>query len=80
MLKAVQNVYEVCNIFCATANDVEVVLAETAQGRGILGVVDGLKSKGVESEKDARDREGAAEEVRIQDVKIGSRGARERGS
>jgi hypothetical protein len=56
VLKAVQNVYEVCNVFCATANEVEVVIAETEQGRGIVGVIDGLKSKGVEDEKDARDR------------------------
>jgi hypothetical protein len=41
---------EVCRVFCATANPVEVVIAETAQGRGILGVIDGGKSKGVEDE------------------------------
>jgi hypothetical protein len=39
---------EVCNIFCATANPVEVIVAETAQGRGVLGVVDGASPKGVE--------------------------------
>jgi hypothetical protein len=39
---------EVCRIFCATANPVEVVIAETDQGRGIMGVIDGGKSKGVE--------------------------------
>jgi adenosine/AMP kinase len=42
----------VCHIFCATANPVEVVIAETEQGRGILGVVDGLKSKGIEEDED----------------------------
>ena len=43
---------EVCGIFCATANPVEVVIAETDQGRGIMGVIDGGKSKGVEEAKD----------------------------
>ena len=48
ILNAVKNVPEVCRIYCATANRVEVIVAETATGRGILGVVDGVKSKGVE--------------------------------
>jgi uncharacterized protein len=43
-------VAEVCHIFCATANPVEVVIAETDLGRGILGVIDGGKSRGVEDE------------------------------
>jgi adenosine/AMP kinase len=47
VLKAVQNVPEVCRIFCATTNAAEVLLAETAQGRGILGVIDGSSPKGV---------------------------------
>lgn len=55
-LNAVKAVPEVCNIFCATANEVEVMLAETKQGRGIMGVIDGLRSKGIEKEKDAKDR------------------------
>ena len=50
VLNAVKMVPEVCHIFCATANPVEVILAETEQGRGILGVVDGIRSKGVEAE------------------------------
>jgi len=50
VLNAVKMVPEVCRIYCATANPVEVVMAETEQGRGILGVVDGLKSKGIEDE------------------------------
>ncbi len=58
VLNAMKNVPEVCNIYCATANDVEVVLAETGTGRGILGVIDGLKSKGLETEKDAAERKG----------------------
>jgi adenosine/AMP kinase len=50
VLNAVKMVPEVCRIFCATANPTEVVLAETEQGRGILGVVDGFRPKGVEDE------------------------------
>jgi adenosine/AMP kinase len=56
VLSNVKNVPEVCRIFCATANPVEVVLAETSQGRGILGVIDGSHVKGIETEKDVRDR------------------------
>ncbi len=52
VLKTVQAVAEVCRIFCATANPTEVILAETDQGRGILGVVDGMKSQGIEDEED----------------------------
>jgi len=48
VLNAVKLCPEVCRIFCATANPVEVILAQTAQGRGILGVVDGSSPKGVE--------------------------------
>ena len=50
MLNAVKAVPEVCCIFCATANDVEVIVAESEKGRGILGVIDGEKPKGVEDE------------------------------
>ncbi|RMF86736.1 MAG: hypothetical protein D6736_14405 [Nitrospinota bacterium] len=56
VLNAIKNVPEVCRIFCATANPVEVVLAETEQGRGILGVIDGLKSKGIETAEDVAER------------------------
>jgi len=56
ILNAVKNVSEVCRIFCATANPVEVVIAETETGRGILGVIDGLKTKGVETEADIKAR------------------------
>ena len=52
ILNAIKNVPEVCRIFCATANPVEVIIAETEQGRGILGVVDGFASKGIETEDD----------------------------
>ena len=51
VLNTVKMVPEVCRIFCATANPVEVVIAETDQGRGIMGVIDGGKSKGIEDEK-----------------------------
>jgi adenosine/AMP kinase len=56
VLNAIKNVPEVCRIFCATANPVEVIIAESEQGRGILGVIDGLKSKGIETEEDIEER------------------------
>ena len=56
LLDKVKAVPEVCNIFLATANPFQVVLAETEQGRGILGVVDGYASKGIETEKDLQER------------------------
>ncbi len=56
ILNTVKNVPEVCRIFCATANPVEVIVAETEQGRGILGVVDGVKANGIESEADVKTR------------------------
>lgn len=56
VLNAIKNVQEVCNIFCATANPVEVIIARTEQGRGILGVVDGESPKGIEGTKDIQDR------------------------
>lgn len=52
VLNAVKNVTEVCRVFCATANPTEVLVAETGQGRGILGVVDGSAPLGVEEEDD----------------------------
>ena len=58
VLNAVKAVPEVCRIFCATANPVEVIIAETGQGRGILGVVDGFASKGIETEEDIESRKG----------------------
>jgi adenosine/AMP kinase len=58
VLKAVQAAYEVCNIFCATANPVQVIVAESEQGRGVLGVIDGSSPKGVESAEDADQRKG----------------------
>ena len=52
VLNAIKQVPEVCRIYCATANPVQVILAETGQGRGILGVVDGASPKGVEGPED----------------------------
>jgi adenosine/AMP kinase len=51
ILNAVKMIPEVCRIYCATANPVEVVIAETDQGRGVLGVIDGGKSRGVEDDQ-----------------------------
>jgi len=48
VLNAIKNCPEVCSIFCATANPVEIILAESSQGRGVLGVIDGFSPKGVE--------------------------------
>jgi uncharacterized protein len=56
VLRNVKDTYEVCSIFCATANPVEVVLAETEQGRGIIGVIDGEKPKGIEGDKERVER------------------------
>jgi adenosine/AMP kinase len=56
VLNSVKNVPEVCQVFCATANPVEVIVAESEQGRGILGVIDGVKSRGVETAADIQFR------------------------
>ena len=56
VLNAIKACSEVCTVFCATANPVEAIIAETDQGRGVLGVVDGFSPKGVEAEGDARSR------------------------
>jgi hypothetical protein len=58
VLNAVKNVPEVCHIFCATSNPTEVIVAETEQGRGILGVIDGFPPQGVEAEEDVVWRKG----------------------
>jgi uncharacterized protein len=58
VLNAVKMVPEVCRIFCATANPTEVIVAETEQGRGIMGVVDGFHSKGIEDEDEIAWRKG----------------------
>lgn len=56
VLNRIKQVPEVCTIYCATANAVQVVIAETEKGRGILGVVDGISPKGVETETDIAER------------------------
>ena len=56
VLNNIKSLPEVCRIFCATANPVEVIIAETEQGRGILGVIDGFKTKGIETDKDIEER------------------------
>ncbi|MBI4698653.1 MAG: adenosine-specific kinase [Nitrospirae bacterium] len=56
VLNAVKNCAEVCGIYCATANPLEIIVAETDQGRGILGVIDGLTPKGVENDSDKTKR------------------------
>lgn len=56
VLNVIKQVPEVCRIFCATANPVEVIVVETRQGRGISGVIDGFASKGIESDDDIQYR------------------------
>jgi adenosine/AMP kinase len=56
VLNAIKNIQEVCGIFCATSNHVEVVIAETELGRGILGIIDGVSPKGIEKLKDVEER------------------------
>ena len=55
-LNHLKQVPEVCTIYCATANPVEVIVAETEQGRGIIGIIDGFSPKGVESSEDMIER------------------------
>lgn len=56
VLDKIKNTPEICTIYAATANPLEVIIVETEQGRGIIGVVDGLKSKGIETEEDKKTR------------------------
>jgi hypothetical protein len=58
VLGRIKDVAEVCSIYCATANPVQVVVAESEQGRGVLGVIDGSPPKGVETAEDAEKRRG----------------------
>ncbi len=62
-LNAIKQCPEVCNIYCATANPVEVIVAETEQGRGILGVVDGFSPQGIESEADIKARQSLLRQI-----------------
>jgi len=63
VLNTLKMVPEVCRIYCATANPTEVIVAETNQGRGILGVVDGSSPKGVEGEDDIAWRKGFLRQI-----------------
>jgi adenosine/AMP kinase len=63
VLNTVKMVPEVCRIFCATANPTEIVLAETEQGRGVLGVVDGFQPKGVEDDEEIKWRKGFLRQI-----------------
>ncbi len=56
VLNAIKLIQEVCTIFCATANPVEVIVIETEQGRGVLGVIDGFKPRGIEGAEDIQQR------------------------
>jgi len=56
VLDKIREVPEVCNIYAATANPLEIIVAETDQGRGIIGVVDGYKSKGIETDENIIER------------------------
>ena len=56
VLDKIKQVPEVCTVYAATANPLEVIVAESAQGRGIIGVVDGLRSKGIETDADILER------------------------
>jgi adenosine/AMP kinase len=58
VLNAIKQCPEVCSLYCATANPLEMIVAETAQGRGILGVIDGSRPKGTESQQDRDARKG----------------------
>ncbi len=63
VLNAIKNCPEVCSIFCATANPVEVIIAESSQGRGVLGVIDGFPPKGVEGPEDVQWRKGLLRKI-----------------
>jgi adenosine/AMP kinase len=63
VLQTIKGVPEVCRIYCATANPTEVILAETVQGRGIMGVVDGAKPNGIEEEEDIAWRKGFLRQI-----------------
>jgi len=63
VLNVIKALPEVCQVFCATANPVEVALVETAQGRGIIGVVDGFSPKGIEAEPDIAWRKGLLRQI-----------------
>jgi len=63
VLNTIKAIPEVCSIYCATANTTEVVLADTGESRGILGIIEGLKPKGIESEADIKWRKGFLRQI-----------------
>ena len=63
VLNSIKMVPEVCRIFCATANPVQVIIAESDQGRGILGVIDGSPPKGIETDQDVAWRKGFLRQI-----------------
>jgi adenosine/AMP kinase len=63
VLNAVKNIPEVCRIFCATANPTQVIVSDDGQGRGIMGVIDGFKPKGVEDESEIAWRKGFLRQI-----------------
>jgi hypothetical protein len=63
VLNALKNIPEVCNIYCATANAAEVIIAQSQSGRGILGVIDGLSPNGVEDAEDIAWRKGLLRKI-----------------
>ena len=63
VLSRIKDCFEVCSIFCATANPVEVVVASSEQGRGVLGVIDGFPPKGVEGSDEAGQRRGFLRQI-----------------
>lgn len=63
ILDRVKSVQEVCRVFCATANPLQVLIAQTQQGRGIIGVIDGFATKGVETEEDKTKRKHLLREI-----------------
>jgi len=63
VMNAIKAIPEVCSIYCATANPVDVIVAETETGRGILGVIDGLKPKGIENTEDIKWRHDLLREI-----------------
>ncbi len=63
ILNAVKNVAEVCGIYCASANSAKVIVMDDGEGRGILGVIDGVKPKGIEGESDISWRKGFLRQI-----------------
>jgi hypothetical protein len=63
VLGRIREIPEICAIFCATANPVEVIVAETEQGRGVLGVIDGSPPKGIETSADMEWRHGLLRKI-----------------